>query len=75
MEFKSKVTYTRHRITEAYLWSLGTYFEPQYSQARVITAIALILFTALDDMYDAYGTVEELELFTDAMEKYNICKI
>ncbi|KFK27691.1 hypothetical protein AALP_AA8G415900 [Arabis alpina] len=70
MEIKSKVTYTRQRITEAYLWSLGAYFEPQYSQARVIVAIALILFTALDDMYDAYGTVEELELFTDAMEKW-----
>ncbi|VYS67741.1 unnamed protein product [Arabidopsis thaliana] len=70
MEFKSKVTYTRHRITEAYLWSLGTYFEPQYSQARVITTMALILFTALDDMYDAYGTMEELELFTDAMDEW-----
>ncbi|EOA20336.1 hypothetical protein CARUB_v10000642mg [Capsella rubella] len=70
MDFKSKVTYTRHRIIEAYLWSLGAYFEPQYSQARVITTIALILFTALDDMYDAYGTVEELELFTNAMEKW-----
>ncbi|XP_010421205.1 PREDICTED: alpha-humulene/(-)-(E)-beta-caryophyllene synthase-like [Camelina sativa] len=70
MEIESKVTYTRHRITEAYLWSLGAFFEPQYSQARIISAIALILFTALDDMYDAYGTVEELELFTDAMEKW-----
>ncbi|CAA7023388.1 unnamed protein product [Microthlaspi erraticum] len=70
MEIESKVTYTRHRIAEAYLWSLGAYFEPQYSQARVLIAIALILFTALDDMYDAYGTMEELDLFTDAMKKW-----
>ncbi|KAJ4889417.1 Alpha-humulene/(-)-(E)-beta-caryophyllene synthase [Raphanus sativus] len=70
MEIKSKVTYTRHRIAEAYLWSLGTYFEPQYSQARVKLAIAIIIFTLLDDTYDAYGTVEELEIFTDAMEKW-----
>lgn len=69
MEIESKVTFTRHRVTETYLWSLGAYFEPQYSQARVKTAIALILFTALDDMYDAYGTMEELELFTYAMDK------
>ncbi|KAF3574306.1 hypothetical protein F2Q69_00060842 [Brassica cretica] len=64
---KSKVTYTRHRIAEGYLWLLGAYFEPRYSQARVKTSIALILFTTLDDMYDAYGTMEGL--FTDAMEK------
>ncbi|XP_024006326.1 alpha-humulene/(-)-(E)-beta-caryophyllene synthase isoform X1 [Eutrema salsugineum] len=74
-EIETKVTYSRHRIAEAYLWSLGAYFEPQYSQARVITAVALILFTALDDMYDAYGTMEELELFTDGMEKYSICNV
>ena len=65
---KSKVTYTRHRIAEGYLWSLGAYFEPRYSQARVKISIALILFTTLDNMYDAYGTMEGL--FTDAMEKY-----
>ncbi|CAF1986142.1 BnaC07g16660D [Brassica napus] len=70
MEIKSKITYTRHRIAEAYLWSLGAYFEPHYSQARVKTAIALILFTILDDTYDAYGTMKELEIFTDAMEKW-----
>ncbi|CAH8361308.1 unnamed protein product [Eruca vesicaria subsp. sativa] len=70
MEIKSKVTYTRHRIAEGYLWSLGAYFEPQYSQARIKTAIALILFTILDDTYDAYGTVKELEIFTDAIQKW-----
>ncbi|CAF2088729.1 unnamed protein product [Brassica napus] len=62
--------YTRHRVAEAYLWSLGAYFEPQYSQARVKTAIAIIIFTMLDDTYDAFGTMEELEIFTDAIEKW-----
>ncbi|CAN7024638.1 unnamed protein product [Brassica rapa subsp. trilocularis] len=70
MEIKSKVTYTRHRVAEAYLWSIGAYFEPQYSQARVKTAVALIIFTMLDDTYDAYGTMEELEIFSDAIEKW-----
>lgn len=72
MEIESKVPYTRHRVTELYLWSLGAYFEPQYSQARVILATALIIFTVIDDIYDAYGTMEELEIFTDAMQKYLI---
>uniref|UniRef100_M4FIJ1 Uncharacterized protein n=2 Tax=Brassica campestris TaxID=3711 RepID=M4FIJ1_BRACM len=70
MEFESKITYTKHRVTEAYLWALGTYFEPEYSQARVTLASVVILLTALDDMYDAYGTGDELELFTYALEKW-----
>ena len=74
MEFESKITYTKHRVTEAYLWALGTYFEPEYSQARVTLASVVILLTALDDMYDAYGTGDELELFTYALEKYSFRK-
>ncbi|KAL0729015.1 hypothetical protein Bca4012_025108 [Brassica carinata] len=70
MEFESKITYTRHRVAESYLWALGTYFEPEYSQARVVLAITVILYTALDDAYDAFGTKEELELFTHALEKW-----
>ncbi|KAL0824510.1 hypothetical protein Bca101_048187 [Brassica carinata] len=71
MEFESKITYTRHIVAEAYLWALGTYFEPEYSQARVALAIIVILYTALDDVYDAYGTKEELEIFTHALKKYS----
>ncbi|WZZ51154.1 hypothetical protein YC2023_051261 [Brassica napus] len=56
VEFESKITYTKHRVAEAYLWALGTYIEPEYSQARVTLASVVILLTALDDMYDAYGT-------------------
>ena len=74
MEFESKITYTRHIVAEAYLWALGTYFEPEYSQARVALAIIVILYTALDDVYDAYGTKEELEIFTHALKKYSFCK-
>ncbi|CAF2134283.1 unnamed protein product, partial [Brassica napus] len=28
MEFESKITYTKHRVAEAYLCTLGTYFKP-----------------------------------------------
>ncbi|CAH8388104.1 unnamed protein product [Eruca vesicaria subsp. sativa] len=62
MEFESKITYTKHRVAEACLWAVGTYFEPEYSQARVLLANVVILLTALDDTYDAYGTKEELEV-------------
>lgn len=74
MEFESKITYAKHRVAEACLWAVGTYSEPEYSQGRVLLANVVILLTALDDTYDAYGTKEELELFTYALEKYSFCK-
>ncbi|KAF3558984.1 hypothetical protein F2Q69_00013354 [Brassica cretica] len=51
VEFESKITYTKDRVAEAYLWALGTYIEPEYSQARVTLASVVILLTALDDMW------------------------
>lgn len=71
IEFESKIIYAKHRVAEACLWAVGTYFEPEYSQGRVLLANVVILLTALDDTYDAYGTKEELDLFTYALEKYS----
>ncbi|RIA04814.1 hypothetical protein BRARA_K00917 [Brassica rapa] len=70
IEFESKIIYAKHRVAEACLWAVGTYFEPEYSQGRVLLANVVILLTALDDTYDAYGTKEELDLFTYALEKW-----
>ncbi|KAL5101211.1 hypothetical protein RYX36_005538 [Vicia faba] len=35
---------------------------------KLITAMTII-----DDTYDAYGTIDELELFTKAIERWDIC--
>ncbi|XP_010545918.1 PREDICTED: alpha-humulene/(-)-(E)-beta-caryophyllene synthase-like [Tarenaya hassleriana] len=70
LKIGSKAAYARNRIVECYLWALGTYFEPQYSRARILLTITIQLLTILDDTYDAYGTIEELDLFTDALNRW-----
>ncbi|RXI03549.1 hypothetical protein DVH24_004201 [Malus domestica] len=68
LDFVSKLPFARDRIVESYLWGLGCYFEPQYDFARMTLSKVIGLIVGIDDIYDVYGTFEELELFTEAVE-------
>ncbi|KAM2942413.1 hypothetical protein COP2_031540 [Malus domestica] len=57
------------RVVECYLWGLGCCFEPEYSFARMIFGKVTAIVVLIDDIYDVYGTLEELELFTEAVER------
>ena len=45
-------------------------FEPQIAYCRRILTITFALISVIDDIYDVYGTLEELELFVDAVERF-----
>ncbi|KAK9041689.1 hypothetical protein V6N11_016779 [Hibiscus sabdariffa] len=64
--------FTRDRFVECYFWILGVYFEPHYIVARNFTTKVIALISILDDIYDAYGTYEELEIFTKAIQRWDI---
>ncbi|KAK4380968.1 Vetispiradiene synthase 1 [Sesamum angolense] len=68
LDLISKLSYARDRVVECYFWTLGVYFEPQYSRARVMLAKTIAMISIIDDTYDSYGTVDELAIFTDAIE-------
>ncbi|MFQ6635369.1 hypothetical protein Gotur_012383 [Gossypium turneri] len=48
---------------------LGVYFEPHYAIVRNFETKVICLISILDDIYDAYGTYEELEIFTKAIQR------
>ncbi|KAF2317057.1 hypothetical protein GH714_011342 [Hevea brasiliensis] len=64
-----KLGFARDRIMESFLWSIGMIFEPQFSYCRRMIAKLFALLTTIDDIYDVYGTMDELELFTDAVQR------
>nr|AIX97168.1 germacrene A synthase 2 [Barnadesia spinosa] len=70
MEFQSTTPYIKDRVPEIYLWILGLYFEPRYSQARIIATKITLFLVVLDDTYDAYATIEEIRLLTDAINRW-----
>ncbi|XP_022025245.1 (E)-beta-farnesene synthase [Helianthus annuus] len=71
-DVSNKLPYVRDRIVEGYFWILAVYFEPQHSESRIFLMKACNLVIILDDTYDNYGTYEELEIFTKAVQKWSI---
>ncbi|XP_058072971.1 beta-cubebene synthase-like isoform X3 [Magnolia sinica] len=71
MDLAGKLPFTRDRVVEAYFWTTGVYFEPHYSRARMIMTKMIAFATVMDDTYDIYGTLEELELLTATIERWD----
>ncbi|AES74576.2 sesquiterpene synthase [Medicago truncatula] len=72
IDIPKNLPYVRDRIVEMCFWVLAVYFEPQYSQARKMMIKVITLLSIIDDTYDAYGSIDELELFTKAIERWDI---
>ncbi|KAF5764308.1 putative alpha-isocomene synthase [Helianthus annuus] len=71
----TNIPYARNRLVECYFWSSCVYIEPRYSESRMFLAKVLSMETLLDDTYDAYGTLKELEIFTEAIKRWSITSI
>ncbi|PRQ33701.1 putative lyase [Rosa chinensis] len=76
LDVRNTLPFTRDKATEVYFcWALSVYFEPQYSYARKISSKVTAMASIIDDIYDAHGTFEELELFTEAIQRWDVCAI
>lgn len=60
----------RDRVVKGYFWGLGIFYEPQMSLAKDIFLKMFKVASVLDDLYDAFGTLEELESFEKALKRY-----
>ncbi|KAH9751609.1 Beta-myrcene/(E)-beta-ocimene synthase 2 [Citrus sinensis] len=67
-----KLSFARDSLVASFLWSMGIGSEPQFAYCRRIVTIAIALITVIDDIYDVYGTLDGLELFTAAVERWDI---
>ncbi|CAL9152008.1 unnamed protein product [Musa hybrid cultivar] len=67
-----RLPFSRDRLMENYFWTVGWAFEPQFARCREAQTKANCLITTVDDVYDVYGTMDELELFTDAVDRWDV---
>ncbi|MCE0482203.1 hypothetical protein HAX54_040704 [Datura stramonium] len=75
LNFMATLPYARDRVVECYFWTIGVYFEPQYSQARVMLAKTIAMISVVDDTFDSYGTVKELATYTDVIQRWDISEV
>ncbi|XP_030528882.1 alpha-farnesene synthase-like [Rhodamnia argentea] len=61
------VDFTRDRPVESFLYALGFSQEPRFSSLRKSLTKVVIFILVIDDVYDLYGSLEELECFTRAI--------
>ncbi|XP_050234277.1 terpene synthase 10-like [Mercurialis annua] len=70
-ELGEKLGFARDRMVEIFFWSVGAISEPEYGYSRTILSKLGELLTVIDDIYDIYGSLDELELFTDAIIRWD----
>ena len=63
------MSFARDRLMENFFWTVGVIFQPQFGYSRRMSTKVNALITTIDDVYDVYGTLDELELFTNAVER------
>ncbi|KAK9285511.1 hypothetical protein L1049_024705 [Liquidambar formosana] len=67
-----KMTFARDRLVEHYFWCLGLLSEPRFGHCREMATKITCLITTIDDIYDVYGSLEEVELLTDFIDRWDI---
>ncbi|KAL3519576.1 hypothetical protein ACH5RR_017725 [Cinchona calisaya] len=68
---KEKLSFSRDRMVESFLYAAGIASEPQHGSLRKWLSKVIKLILIIDDAYDVYGSLEEMECFTNAVERWN----
>ncbi|XP_054779854.1 terpene synthase 10-like [Prosopis cineraria] len=67
-----KLSFSRDRLVENFFWTVGLAYEPQFGRFRRVMTKVNALITTIDDTYDVYGELEELQLFTEVVDRWDI---
>lgn len=55
-----------------YTWPMAVLTDPRMSQQRIELAKCISFVYVIDDIFDVYGTVEDLTLFTQAVNRWEL---
>ncbi|CAL2253072.1 unnamed protein product [Prunus armeniaca] len=64
--------FARDRPVESFMFAVGLNFQPDYTSFRIRLTKFIYLIPIIDDVYDVYGSLEELKLFTNAVDRWDV---
>ncbi|KAJ9554884.1 hypothetical protein OSB04_009498 [Centaurea solstitialis] len=67
-----KLSFSRDRLVENFLWTIGINYRPNFSLGRRRLTKINAIITTVDDVYDVYGTLDELKQFTYVITRWDI---
>ncbi|CAL5331981.1 unnamed protein product [Camellia sinensis] len=67
--------YARNQPLKWYLWPMATLTDPSLSEQRVELTKRISLVYIIDDIFDVYDTLEELILFTEAVNRWELAAV
>ncbi|KAI3944651.1 hypothetical protein MKW98_021109 [Papaver atlanticum] len=71
MGIAKELYFARDRLVECFLSNIGACWEPRYGRCREWVTKIMSFALVIDDIYDSYGSLEELELFTGAIDRWD----
>ncbi|KAH7668423.1 (3S)-linalool synthase protein [Dioscorea alata] len=70
-----ELSFVRDQPLKWYMWPLTMVPQPHHSKCRIELTKAIAFIYIIDDIFDVYGTLDELSLFTQAINKWDISAI
>ncbi|XP_070023492.1 alpha-farnesene synthase-like [Nicotiana sylvestris] len=65
------LSFTRDRIVESFFCAVGVSSEPQHGSMRIWLTKVIELVLIIDDVYDIYGSLAQVQQFTRAIETWD----
>ncbi|XP_043694026.1 probable terpene synthase 11 [Telopea speciosissima] len=67
-----KLSFARDRPLECFLWTVGIFPDPWHSKCRIELTKTIAILLVIDDIFDSYGSIEELVLFNNAIQRWDL---
>ncbi|XP_026443998.1 myrcene synthase, chloroplastic-like [Papaver somniferum] len=71
MGIAKELYFARDRLVECFLSNIGACWEPRQGRCREWVTKIMSFALVIDDIYDSHGSLEELELFTVAIDRWD----
>ncbi|KAL6333747.1 hypothetical protein AAG906_028933 [Vitis piasezkii] len=67
-----ELKFARDQPLKWYMWPMAVLPDPSLSEQRVELTKPISMIYIIDDIFDVYGTLDELTLFTEAVNRWDI---